>query len=79
MTAARAKTAKSPSSRGTRRSEEDVVSPRENRDPAPRRNTPTPADTENPPNENLNKDPDEAYGDMEVPGRNLRHQRSNAR
>jgi hypothetical protein len=75
MSAARGKTAKSPVSGGPRKSEEDVVSPRENRDPALRRNTPTPSDTENPPNENLNKDPDEAYGDTEIPGRNLRQGR----
>lgn len=73
MSAAHAKTAKSPSSRGTRRSEEDIINQRENRDSAPRRDTPTPTETENPPNENLNKEPDEAYGDTEIPGRTLRH------
>ena len=52
-----------------RKSVEDVSNPGENKEPAPRRETPQPQDTENPPNENLNKDPDEAYGDTEIPHR----------
>jgi len=49
-----------------RKSVEDVSDPRENKEPVPRRETSQ--DTENPPNENLDKDPDEAYGDTEIPG-----------
>jgi hypothetical protein len=51
---------------------EDVSDPRENQDPSPRRETPQPRDTENPPNENLQKDPDEAYGDTEIPSSHRR-------
>jgi hypothetical protein len=50
-----------------RKSVEDIINPRENQDPSPRRESPQPTDTENPPNENLRKDPDEAYGDTEIP------------
>jgi len=52
-----------------RKSVEDIDNPPENQDPAPSRRTPQPKDTENPPNENLNKDPDEAYGDTQIPHR----------
>jgi len=51
---------------------EDVSNPRENQDPSPRRETPQPGDTENPPNENLQKDPDEAYRDTEIPSSHRR-------
>jgi hypothetical protein len=53
-----------------RKSVEDLNNPRENHDPGSSRGTPQPKDTENPPNENLNKDPDEAYGDTQIPHRN---------
>jgi hypothetical protein len=56
--------------RPSRKSVESIDNPRENQDPAPSRRTPQPKDTENPPNENLNKDPDEAYGDTQIPHRN---------
>jgi hypothetical protein len=46
----------------SRKSVEDINKP-------PSRRTPQPKDTENPPNENLNKDPDEAYGDTQIPHR----------
>jgi hypothetical protein len=46
---------------------EDLGNPPENQDPASRREAPQSNDTENPPNENLQKDPDEAYGDTEIP------------
>jgi len=52
---------------------EDLNPPQENQDPAPKRDTPerreTPEhkDTENPPNENIHKQPDEVYGDTEIP------------
>jgi hypothetical protein len=52
-----------------RKNVEDINNPRETQDPAPARRTPQPQDTENPPNENLNKDPDEAYGDTQIPHR----------
>jgi len=58
--------------RPPRKSVEDVSDPRENQDPSPRRETPQPRDTENPPNENLQKDPDEAYGDTEIPSSHRR-------
>lgn len=56
--------------RPSRKSVEDINNPRENPDPTPSGRTPQPTDTENPPNENLNKDPDEAYGDTQIPHRN---------
>ncbi len=60
--------------RHSRKSVEDVNNqldnPRENQDPTPYRRAPQSKDTENPPNENLNKDPDEAYGDTQIPHRN---------
>jgi hypothetical protein len=46
---------------------EDVNSPQENQDPAPMRDTPDRKDSENPPNENIQKQPDEVYGDTEIP------------
>jgi hypothetical protein len=51
------------------KSVEGINNPRESQDPASSRRTPQPKDTENPPNENLNKDPDEAYGDTQIPHR----------
>ena len=48
---------------------EDVSTPKENQDPAPHRDPPNPCDSENPPNENIKKDPDETYGDTEIPQR----------
>jgi hypothetical protein len=60
------------SPRPSRKSVEDISSPRENQDPAPQRETPQPKDTENPPNENLQKQPDEAYGDTEIPSSHRR-------
>jgi hypothetical protein len=48
---------------------EDVTDPQQNQDPAPRRDPPPPQDTENPPNENIRKDPDETYGDTQIPHR----------
>jgi len=59
-------------SRRQRKSVEDVSNPRENQDPAPKRETPSPKETENPPNENLQKHPDEAYGDTEIPSSHRR-------
>jgi hypothetical protein len=56
--------------RPSRKSVEDTNNPREKQHPAPSRPPPQPKDTENPPNENLNKDPDEAYGDTQIPHRN---------
>jgi hypothetical protein len=56
--------------RPSRKSIEEIDSPRENPDPTPSGRTPQPKDTENAPNENLNKDPDEAYGDTQIPHRN---------
>ena len=51
-----------------RKSVEDV--PKEDRDGAEKRPHKTGrGDTELPPNENLRKDADEAYGDTEIPGR----------
>jgi len=71
MSAKRATTrtrANSPATaRAPRKSVEDVNNPRENQDPSSRRETPQPRDTENPPNENIQKDPDEVYGDTEIP------------
>jgi hypothetical protein len=58
--------------RPPRKSIEDVTNQKENQDPSTPRKTPQPTDTENPPNENLNKDPDEAYGDTQIPHRNHR-------
>jgi hypothetical protein len=58
--------------RPERRSVEDVNKPRENQDPSSRRETSQPKDTENPPNENLQKHPDEAYGDTEIPSAHRR-------
>jgi hypothetical protein len=66
---ARAKTRQNPTPRSSRKSVEDMNSPRDDQDLASRRTSP-PKDTENPPNENLNKDPDEAYGDTQIPHRN---------
>ena len=54
--------------RRSRKSLEDTNDQHENPDPMPSR-PPQPKDTENPPNENLNKDPDEAYGDTQIPHR----------
>jgi hypothetical protein len=48
---------------------EDVTDPKQTQDPAPHRDPPQPRDSENPPNENIKKDPDEAYGDTEIPHR----------
>ncbi len=59
-------------SRPQRKSVEDVSNTRENQDPAPNRETPSPKETENPPNENLQKHPDEAYGDTEIPSSHRR-------
>jgi hypothetical protein len=56
--------------RSSRTCVEDIKDPRENQDPTPPSRAPQPKDTENPPNENLNKDPDEAYGDTQIPHRN---------
>src|SRR5271156_193465 len=50
-------------SRTQRKSVEDVANPRGNQDPAAKRETPPSQETENPPNENLQKHADEAYGD----------------
>jgi hypothetical protein len=58
--------------RPSRKSIEDVTNQKENQDPSTPRKTPQPTDTENPPNENLNKDPDEAYGDTQIPDRHRR-------
>jgi hypothetical protein len=58
----------------SRKSIEDVTNQKENQDPSTPRKTPPPTDTENPPNENLNKDPDEAYGDTQIPHRHHRSQ-----
>jgi hypothetical protein len=55
-----------------RKSVEDVTAPKENQDPSVPRKVPQPTETENPPNENLNKDPDEAYGDTQIPHRSHR-------
>lgn len=51
------------------RSVEDVTATKENQDPTPRREAPAPRDTGNPPNENIKKDPDETYGDTQIPHR----------
>jgi hypothetical protein len=59
-------------SRAQRKSVEDVTNPRENQDPASKRKTPPLKETENPPNENLQKHSDEAYGDTEIPGSHRR-------
>ena len=53
--------------RPQKKSIEDVSDPSETQDPAPKRETPQPIETENPPNENLQKHPDEAYGDTKIP------------
>jgi hypothetical protein len=67
---ARAKASQNPTSRPSRKSVEDINDPREDQDATSPRRTPQTKDTENPPNENLNKDPDETYGDTEIPHRN---------
>ena len=54
----------------SRKNVESIDNPPEHQDPAPARHNPQPKDTGNPPNENLNKDPDEAYGDTQIPHRN---------
>lgn len=65
-----AKTRQTSTPRPSRKSIEDINDRREDQDPDLSRRTPRPEDTENPPNENLNKDPDEAYGDTQIPHRN---------
>jgi hypothetical protein len=64
-----AKARQNSTARPSRKSVEDINNARENQDHASSRGTPQPKDTENPPNENLNKDPDEAYGDTQIPHR----------
>ena len=55
-------------SRGRRKGVEDV--PKEDKEGTEKRpNKSDRGDTELPPNENLKKDADEAYGDTEIPGR----------
>ena len=56
-----------PASRTQRKSGEDVTNLRENQDLAPGRETTPTKETENPPNENLQKHPDEVYGDTKIP------------
>ena len=46
---------------------EDGTDRKEN--PSPHRDPPDPRNSENPPNENIRKDPDETYGDTEIPHR----------
>ena len=66
-----AKSRQESASRPSRKSVEGISDQHENQGPMPSR-PPQPKDTENPPNENLNKDPDEAYGDTQIPHRNHR-------
>jgi hypothetical protein len=54
--------------RGRRKGVEDV-SKEDKEGPEKRPNKSGRGDTELPPNENLKKDADEAYGDTEIPGR----------
>lgn len=66
-----AKARQSSTPRQSGKSVEDISNPREDQqDATSSRHSPQPKDTENPPNENLNKDPDEAYGDTQIPHRN---------
>ena len=55
--------------RPSRKSVEDIDDPSKSQASAPPSRTPQPKETGNPPNENLNKDPDEAYGDTQIPHR----------
>jgi hypothetical protein len=66
----RTKSRRTSTSHPSRQSVEDINDPREDQGAASSRRSPQPKDTENPPNENLNKDPDETYGDTEIPHRN---------
>jgi hypothetical protein len=70
MRTSKSKSRVTPGVHGSRRqsgkSVEDISSPRENLDPGVQEIV-RPNKTENPPNENLRKRPDEAYGDTEIP------------
>lgn len=52
-----------------KRPEETVGKRKEESRRASRRKTPNPGDPDLPPNEHLDKHPDEVYGDTEIPGR----------
>jgi hypothetical protein len=56
----------------SRKNAEHLGNSRENHDPFPRHEMPQPKETQNPPNENLQKHPDEVYGDTEIPGTHRR-------